>query len=358
MRVAWIAVLMLFAVDAGARRHRQSQVPNGGEFGCTLCHQGFGGDVRNEFGLQVEATLVGGNVDWAAIFDLDADGDGYANGEELGDPEGVWRRGQPHPASPLVTHPSREHRIPCGNERMDGPELCDHADAGEVSCADQPGFFGGVMGCTEACDAYILDGCNLCGNDALDDEEVCDGEVLPGDCEGLGFFTGVLACGLDCELDTSGCHDCGNSLRDEDEDCEGADLGGFGCVDLGFDGGALVCDGACGFDTSACTTCGDGVVEGDEVCDTDDLQGRSCEGEGFVGGGLRCVACVLDASGCHDCGDGERGEDEACEGDDLGEASCEGLGFDGGDLGCDAVCGLDTSDCTTCGDGVAEGAEV
>ena len=48
-----------------------------------------------------------GDVVWGPeLAALDADGDGFTNGEELQDPEGAWRLGNPKPGDPdAVTHP-------------------------------------------------------------------------------------------------------------------------------------------------------------------------------------------------------------------------------------------------------------
>ena len=68
-----------------------------------------GGGTRNAFGLAVEP-LVAQNSNaefWGpALAKLDSDGDGFTNGEELQDPNGTWKKGDPNPGtSALVTHP-------------------------------------------------------------------------------------------------------------------------------------------------------------------------------------------------------------------------------------------------------------
>ena len=84
-----VAALLATAETSHARAFRVAQVPNGDAFQCGLCHEGgVAGAARTAFGLQVEETLVNENVDWGAIFDLDADGDGFTNGQELADPDG------------------------------------------------------------------------------------------------------------------------------------------------------------------------------------------------------------------------------------------------------------------------------
>ncbi len=101
-----VVVLLVALVGvAQAKGFRRGQVPNGTTLSCLMCHvDGQPKSVRNVFGEQVADTLVGEDANWAALFDLDADGDGFTNGEELGDPEGVWQPGQPNP--PYVSHPA------------------------------------------------------------------------------------------------------------------------------------------------------------------------------------------------------------------------------------------------------------
>jgi len=75
-----------------ARNFRVNQVPNGSRFNCQTCHvSAAGGGTRNPFGNAV-FNLVRGPANiafWSpTLAALDSDGDGFTNGEELGDPEG------------------------------------------------------------------------------------------------------------------------------------------------------------------------------------------------------------------------------------------------------------------------------
>jgi hypothetical protein len=59
-----------------------------------------------EAGFLSEAGYEGDVVWGSKLAALDADGDGFTNGEELQDPEGAWRLGDPQPGDPdAVTHP-------------------------------------------------------------------------------------------------------------------------------------------------------------------------------------------------------------------------------------------------------------
>lgn len=67
-------------------------LPNGSAFGCATCHiSSFGGGPRNPFGIAVGALVSPGarTPFWTpTLAALDSDGDGFTNGQELGDPEG------------------------------------------------------------------------------------------------------------------------------------------------------------------------------------------------------------------------------------------------------------------------------
>lgn len=83
---------------------RVDEIPNGNEFDCSFCHFSAGeGGPLNDFGKQVKNFgITNFRVDWSKLYDKDADGDGFTNGEEMGDPEGNWRIGDP---DPIVNYP-------------------------------------------------------------------------------------------------------------------------------------------------------------------------------------------------------------------------------------------------------------
>lgn len=83
---------LLAGGQAFARDFRVSMMPNGSQLGCGACHVSpFGGGPRNSFGTAV-GSIVGGpgrTAFWGpTLAALDSDGDGFTNGQELGDPEG------------------------------------------------------------------------------------------------------------------------------------------------------------------------------------------------------------------------------------------------------------------------------
>lgn len=76
-----------------ARTFRTNMLPNGNTFSCLTCHNSSTGGSRNLFGQDVEAFVTpnGSQQFWSSVFNLDSDGDGFTNGEEMGDPEGDGR---------------------------------------------------------------------------------------------------------------------------------------------------------------------------------------------------------------------------------------------------------------------------
>ncbi len=106
----------LMCAAAPARDCRPALIPNGDVYDCLTCHRSFGGDVRNAFGLDVEAVVIPGGCDpfWDNALALkDSDGDGYSNGQELGDFFGRWYYPLAYPGSPLrVSHPAEATSTP------------------------------------------------------------------------------------------------------------------------------------------------------------------------------------------------------------------------------------------------------
>lgn len=100
--------------EAEARSFRTAQIPGGT---CDSCHIVPGGP-RNALGLQIEAMLpepkASAQVDWQDFYALDADQDGFTNGQELGDPDGEWMIGNPDPGE--LSDPSDVNSTPDGED--------------------------------------------------------------------------------------------------------------------------------------------------------------------------------------------------------------------------------------------------
>lgn len=366
-----MATVLLVADVADARGFRRGQVPHGFTVDCTTCHNGRGGS-RNDFGLAVFADFLTvqdstGDVTWnAELAALDSDGDGYTNGEELGDPDGTWTIGAADPEGFTPSSPGLASETPCGNGTVEGPEQCDGANFDGQSCADF-GFDEGTLFCNDECMIEDTECFNIiCGDGEAVDFEECDADDLRGEsCLSLGYDGGELGCLDDCTLNEDGCFsfECGNDFVEGPEACDGTDLDGQDCATLGFDGGELGCTVDCTFDTSTCEgdpvpVCGNGVIEEGEECDTAELDGATCETFDFEAGVLGCGGdCTYNTDFCRnaECGDGVIEGDEECDGIQLDDATCQDFGFSGGELSCDdAACTFVTDACSDEGEDVGD----
>ena len=115
----YITALILFAMFTIliARDWRVGLIPNGEKFSCGNCHIDIqGGGPRNNFGSLVETKVTPGGHEefWNSTLAFqDSDDDGFTNGQELGDPNGTWRPGQPNPGnSSAVSNPGDPNSKP------------------------------------------------------------------------------------------------------------------------------------------------------------------------------------------------------------------------------------------------------
>ena len=151
----------------------------------------------------------------------------------------------------------------CGDGTVTGLEDCDTAVDLELDCTDF-GYDDGTLACTGC--QFDVSSCTysqdpICGNDAAEAGEACDGTDVRGmTCDMfIDGSTGDVGCGSDCQAyDLSGCDGgpvCDGTAATGDETCDGADLRGFDdCASFGLGGGMVVtCTGCTAFDVSACT---------------------------------------------------------------------------------------------------------
>jgi hypothetical protein len=113
-----LALATLTTRSASAFSRNVSQVPNGYRYSCNLCHPTNRAEFTL-FGVETDETKQGRDVVWAAFYDSDPDCDGFTNGDELGDPSGAWRPGDPQPdfatsdPNDPASHPSSGGNGPC-----------------------------------------------------------------------------------------------------------------------------------------------------------------------------------------------------------------------------------------------------
>lgn len=187
--------------------------------------------------------------------DYDASGESTDSGDEIlvsGGEAGAEQSTGDAPSGPF-----------CGDAVRDEGERCDGTDMPSVECADA-GLGPGSVSCSPDCLTYDYSGCApapeqgepepSCGNDLIEGSEMCDGADLGGrTCLLLGYGDGVLGCKPDCaafhtsdcaaptELEPATGPICGNDVNEGTEVCDGADLRGASCVSLGYAGGELDC---------------------------------------------------------------------------------------------------------------------
>lgn len=215
--IAVASLAVCIASAAHARGYRIDQVPGGYALDCAMCHfldrftrlTVMGLDTREHLLFRedyppevADRIFIGdqGNVDWATLALIDSDGDGYTNGEELGDPAGLFMPDDPQPDFPF-TRPDLPDDFPCGSGTIEGPEQCDVDAFGGLRCADF-GWPGGRLTCRDDC-TIDLRRCNTCGDGVVDPGEICDGPP-PVEAVCPDGTVGAPAC-VDCGVDLSGC---------------------------------------------------------------------------------------------------------------------------------------------------------
>jgi hypothetical protein len=158
---------LTISMAAEARPFRVSDIPNGSKFGCLNCHGDTKASYNTDFGSDARTFLIpnGGavsteHVNWASLCPLDSDRDGWTNGEELGDPECMWKSGDPNPMG-LITNPGVYESAPppvCGSGFLEANEQCDGDLYAETNCAFVSAGEG-TLGCTAEC-KFDYTGCS------------------------------------------------------------------------------------------------------------------------------------------------------------------------------------------------------
>ncbi len=101
-------LVLMWPGSAAAHGQYEADIPNGN---CIHCHAA--NNTLDAFGAVVRTQMqTGGTIRWAALYSLDSDGDGYSNGEELGDPCGAWVRGGIPRFTNGITQPGNGGSVP------------------------------------------------------------------------------------------------------------------------------------------------------------------------------------------------------------------------------------------------------
>lgn len=276
----------------------------------------------------------------------------------------------------------------CGDGNRDFNEQCDLGTSNNN---------GGYGGCNADCTLPAFCGDGKLGRCSTDNAS-CN---VDGDCAGSQTCIVVETCddGVNdgayggCTASCSAAPACGDGVPGgvcsttttlgcfTDGDCPGSET----CTlleacDNGTNDGTY---GTCRSNCQLAAFCGDGVIHevlGGEQCEGTGgsavFGGRTCgdlDGDGlresgdFEGGTLGCTSCGLDTSACFRCGDGVRNGFEVCDGTgacgsgaDCAVTTCEELGFPTlSGLGCRFDCSYDLTGCDTsqCGNGILEPGE-
>ncbi|MBQ9818120.1 MAG: hypothetical protein IJM59_11755 [Proteobacteria bacterium] len=275
----------------------------------------------------------------------------------------------------------------CGNALIEPGETCDGLHLNDQTCETLIGIGSeGKLHCNSNCTGFITDDCSpstLCGNQALNPGEVCDGDnVGSATCEQLvgAGSTGKLRCATNCaSIDSTGCskpNTCGNQQVDGNEKCDGSVPNDVTCASLvgpGSEGTVGCAENCANFDISKCTrasVCGNSIIENGEECDQTSFGEKTCEsevGKGSIGSLLCTPQCTIDKSACSapsTCGDKTINGHDVCDGTQLNGKKCEdivGIGSKG-TLKCAANCAnFDISGCSapaSCGNNQIENGEV
>ncbi|MRG96589.1 hypothetical protein [Polyangium spumosum] len=192
------------ATAASARPFRVNDIPNGAKYGCLNCHGDNNASYNTDFGGDARLHLVGAvsvqqqNVDWAPLCPIDSDRDGWTNGEELGDPDCTWKKGDPDPMGFIYNPGNPDNHPPpvCGSGELEGGEACD-GDLFLVTDCAEIGAGEGKLGCTDdcklddsACSQPPGSVPDLGGDGSADEAGGCS--AAPGQGRGLGGLVAAI----------------------------------------------------------------------------------------------------------------------------------------------------------------------
>jgi cysteine-rich repeat protein len=245
----------------------------------------------------------------------------------------------------------------CGNGIVDPGEVCDD---GNIMDGD---------GCSHDCLSK-----EECGNGVVDPNEVCDdGNTVNGQCGGsAGSGCNVDSdCGSNvkciadkCSHDCKSLQVCGNDIVDFDEVCDDGGTSDGKCPDgtpcnANADcGGAKCSPDGCSRNCESNETCGNGIVDLGEVCDNGSANGAGQPCESDCQGGSGCGNGIVDPG--EQCDDGNSNDNDDCVNCKFakcGDGFVDNLGSNFSEA-CDPGSAGETSTCNanctipSCGDGI------
>jgi hypothetical protein len=267
----------------------------------------------------------------------------------------------------------------CGDGVIGAGEACDGMLLGGEDCLSL-GFASGTLACDASC-AFDTSGCVAPAADCCEahagtgcQNPTCEQAICAADpfccnntwdsicANAADVNPACVGAGGTCP---GGAGVCGDGAVNSGESCDGANLNGQTCQSQGFTGGTLSCNANCGFDTTGCTgngadcceahagtgcqnpTCEQAICAADPFC-CNNTWDSICANAADVS-----PACVGAGGTCPGsapvCGDGAVTGTESCDGANLNGQTCQSQGFTGGTLACDAMCGFDTTGCTSGG---------
>jgi len=244
----------------------------------------------------------------------------------------------------------------CGDDAIDGDEVCDGADLGGKQCADLEGFVGGALACAADCAGFDVSGCEI---------DPLAARVVLNEVTSKGALTGPYAdLGDAIELYNAGGADAdltGWKLSDDPTFPlektyvfpPGSTLkGGAYLVLVEIDKVSL--EGQLPFGISASneetlTLASASDVMADQlIVQGADAELSYCRLPDGTGAWQTCDQTLggANAAATSTCGNAKVEPGEDCDGAVAGK-TCADLGFTGGTLGCSAMCSFDASSCTT-----------
>jgi hypothetical protein len=150
-------------------------------------------------------------------------------------------------------------KVSCGNDIMEGSEVCDGTDFDGQTCLDfeqSPGIFfqQGDLICSNTCDFISTSTCSICGNGIKEGYEQCDGNDYgltasgtPVTCRQYGYNSGTLGCSGACNVSVMNCSSVGLT-EPGNAGSQGGSAGGGGGSSSGGNAGGGNAGPAIGFD--------------------------------------------------------------------------------------------------------------